>query len=255
MRIISLVFLCSVFLQNGAASGQGLQEKILGGYPCRRLTQPWQASLNLGYHACGGALLNSHWVISVAHCWFNPSRILVVLGEFDLSEHEGTEQPRRVSTALWHPLYDLRTRSHDVMLLRLAEPVLFTPYVRPVPLPVNCPATGTYCTVSGWGNTAGDGFVMPNKLRCAEAVIVSEPDCEAAYPGMTPGTVLCAGNSNMGTSGPCQGDFGGALVCDGVIHGIASWSEVCAHSEGARPTVYTKLCALLPWIQSTLTAD
>lgn len=81
----------------------------------------------------------------------------MVLGEFDLSEHEGTEQPRRVSTALWHPLYDLRTRSHDVMLLRLAEPVLFTPYVRPVPLPVNCPATGTYCTVSGWGNTAGDG--------------------------------------------------------------------------------------------------
>lgn len=44
-------------------------DKIVGGYTCAAYSQPWQVSLNSGYHFCGGALLNSLWVVSAAHCY------------------------------------------------------------------------------------------------------------------------------------------------------------------------------------------
>lgn len=46
-----------------------LDDKIVGGYRCEAHSQPWQATLNIGYHYCGGSLINDQWVISAAHCW------------------------------------------------------------------------------------------------------------------------------------------------------------------------------------------
>lgn len=46
-----------------------LDDKIVGGYECPAHSQPWQVSLNEGYHFCGGVLINNQWVISAAHCW------------------------------------------------------------------------------------------------------------------------------------------------------------------------------------------
>ncbi|MBW3866498.1 trypsin-like serine protease, partial [Neisseria meningitidis] len=54
-------------------------DKIVGGYECRKNTVPYQVSLNVGYHFCGGSLISSTWVVSAAHCY--QSRIEVRLGE------------------------------------------------------------------------------------------------------------------------------------------------------------------------------
>lgn len=44
-------------------------DKIVGGYECRKNSAPYIASLNVGYHFCGGSLISSTWVVSAAHCY------------------------------------------------------------------------------------------------------------------------------------------------------------------------------------------
>ncbi|KAI4885322.1 hypothetical protein NFI96_024389 [Prochilodus magdalenae] len=48
-----------------------------------------------------------------------------------------------------------------------------------------------------------------------------------------------------------QGDSGGPLVCHNVASGIVSFGEkVC--DATARPNVYTRISAILPWIRSII---
>ena len=44
-------------------------DKIIGGYECPAHSLPYMASLNIGYHYCGGSLINELWVLSAAHCY------------------------------------------------------------------------------------------------------------------------------------------------------------------------------------------
>lgn len=46
-----------------------MDDRIVGGYECTPHSQPWQVSINIGYHYCGGSLINEQWIISAAHCW------------------------------------------------------------------------------------------------------------------------------------------------------------------------------------------
>uniref|UniRef100_A0A8C4WMC7 Peptidase S1 domain-containing protein n=1 Tax=Gopherus evgoodei TaxID=1825980 RepID=A0A8C4WMC7_9SAUR len=41
--------------------------RIIGEYECSPHSQPWQVSLNTGYHFYGGSLIADQWVLSAAH--------------------------------------------------------------------------------------------------------------------------------------------------------------------------------------------
>lgn len=106
------------------------------------------------------------------------------------------------------------------MLIKLFNPVKVTESVAPISLPTGCPFGGMPCSVSGWGNTAasGDGAllkmiqaflgyyiqlvycvfscllaIMPNRLQCLDVPVVSDEDCDKAYPGMITRRMMCAG--------------------------------------------------------------
>ncbi|XP_031696540.1 trypsin-1-like, partial [Anarrhichthys ocellatus] len=66
------------------------EDKIVGGYECTPHTQAHTVSLNIGYHFCGGSLVNENWVVSAAHCY--KSRVEVRLGEHNIRVTEGNEQ-------------------------------------------------------------------------------------------------------------------------------------------------------------------
>ncbi|XP_059194764.1 trypsin-like [Centropristis striata] len=247
MRLLALLLLI------GAAAAVPREDgRIIGGWECARGSRPYMASLNYGYHFCGGVLINDQWVLSVAHCWYNPYYMQVMLGEHDLRTFDGTEQLMKTDTIIWHPEYDYQTLDFDIMLIKLFHPVEVNDVVRPVPLPTGCPIGGLQCHVSGWGNTAlGDEVYMPTLLQCLDVPVIDDNICHNAYPGMISPRMFCAGFMDGGRDA-CNGDSGSPLVCEGELHGLVSWGQGCALPD--YPGVYVKVCEFLYWIQDTLAA-
>ncbi|XP_038670274.1 anionic trypsin-1-like [Scyliorhinus canicula] len=232
-----------------AAAAATSDEKIVGGYECSPHGVPWQVSLDMGYHGCGGSLISDRWVISAAHCWYNPYYLKVLLGAHSLTAHAATEQLIRVESIYWNQKYDYQTLDNDIMLVKLERPVMMTDSIRPVQLPTECPLPYTQCVVSGWGNIYSDSVFMPDALRCVKVPLMNDAACKSAYPGLITSNMICAGYMEGGKDA-CNGDSGGPLVCDGILQGIVSWGRGCALKDS--PGVYTKVCAFLPWINEIM---
>uniref|UniRef100_A0A8C4WRE5 Peptidase S1 domain-containing protein n=1 Tax=Gopherus evgoodei TaxID=1825980 RepID=A0A8C4WRE5_9SAUR len=206
----------------------------------------------------------AHWsptertsVGSLSHRSFpSPDSKQVILGDHNIQVFEHTEHLMRIETIVWHPSYDYQTLDHNIMLIKLAHPVQTDAYVQPVALLTACPAASTSCVVSGWGNILSDVF-SPYNLQCINIPILSNAQCEGFYPRMITSTMLCAGYLEGGKDA-CQvrandHDSDGPLVCNGELQGIVSWGIGCAQKD--QPGVYTKVCSLLPWIESTMAAN
>ncbi|CAD7680601.1 unnamed protein product [Nyctereutes procyonoides] len=259
-------------------------DKIVGGYTCSRNSVPYQVSLNSGYHFCGGSLINSQWVVSAAHCY--KSRIQVRLGEYNIAVSEGGEQFINAAKIIRHPRYNANTIDNDIMLIKLSSPATLNSRVSAIALPKSCPAAGTQCLISGWGNTQsigrkwvggqGGGWNIgkeisrnavgtilpllllqptenyPDVLQCLKAPILSDSVCRNAYPGQISSNMMCLGYLEGGKDS-CQDDSGGPVVCNGELQGVVSWGAGCA--QKGKPGVYTKVCKYVSWIQQTIAAN
>ncbi|EPQ13203.1 Cationic trypsin-3 [Myotis brandtii] len=225
-------------------------DKIVGGYTCRKNSIPYQVSLNAGYHFCGGALINDQWVVSAAHCY--KSRIQVRLGEHNIEVVEGNEQFINAAKIIRHPKYNARTIDNDIMLIKLSSPATISSRVATISLPGTCADVGTQCLISGWGNTQSVGTNYPELLQCLDAPVLSDSVCRKAYPGQITNNMMCLGFLEGGKDS-CQGDSGGPVVCNGQLQGIVSWGYGCAMK--GKPGVYTKVCNYVRWIQDTMAAN
>ncbi|KAM9324563.1 trypsin-like [Gastrophryne carolinensis] len=223
------------------------ENKIVGGYTCHENSVPYQVSLNVGYHFCGGSLISTSWVISAAHC--NNKRIEIRLGEYNIEVLEGPEQFIRASKLIPHPQYNPSLLDNDIMLIKLRKPVRMSSVVQPVSLPTQCAAVGTQCLISGWGNTLSNGVNYPELLQCLQAPILSDQVCHEAYPDLITNNMICVGYLNGGKDS-CQGDSGGPVVCNGQLQGVVSWGYGCALP--GYPGVYTKVCNYISWIENNI---
>ncbi|KAE8288634.1 Trypsin-3 [Larimichthys crocea] len=211
--------LLALFAAAFAAPIDDEDDKIVGGYECRKNSVPYQVSLNSGYHFCGGSLISSTWVVSAAHCYKS---------------------------------YSSRNLDNDIMLIKLSKPATLNSYVRTVSLPSSCASSGTSCLISGWGNTSSSGSNYPDRLRCLNAPILSDSSCRNSYPGQITSNMFCAGFLEGGKDS-CQGDSGGPVVCNGQLQGVVSWGYGCAQRN--KPGVYAKVCNYNSWIRSTMSSN
>ncbi|XP_059898829.1 trypsin-3-like [Gadus macrocephalus] len=239
-----------VFLALLGAALAGDDERIVGGYECPRHSVPYQASLNVGYHFCGGSLISSQWVVSAAHCY--KSRIQVRLGEHDLAVNEGTEQWMDSARVIRNPQYNSNTLDNDIMLIKLNRPATLNSYVQTVALPSRCPVADENCLVSGWGNMAAPGDNFPDRLQCLRQPMIDDRICQNAYPHLFTQNMLCSGFMQGGASS-CQGDSGGPLVCSGQLQGVVSWGYDCAMRD--HPSVYARVCRYNGWISSVMSSN
>ena len=155
---------------------------------------------------------------------------------------------------------------HDIALLRLSEPLIYHPFIRPICLPSanEIIKHGERTLVTGWGSTRDTGHYR--YLREVEVPIQSNDQC--GFQSINWQTTLCAGLCENSTCDACQvnssnislhdkifslhqGDSGGPMILlrHGRWHivGLISWGFSCAGLG-----VYTKISYYSAWIFSII---
>ena len=254
---------------------------VTNGQDAARQRWPWAALLGERDASgqrwfCGAVLVSRRSLLTAAHCvtGMDPARLLVRLGEYDLSTTtDGPTEDLTPAELRVHPGYTARrgrgARLHDLAVVWLRRPAVFSQHVQPVCLPAAPrPAgalTGQAVSLAGWGLTEFAGS-RSDVLQEAELRVVSPRSCEDAYrllpafstdfPAGFNGSVLCATGGGGGGGGElardaCSGDSGGPLVrrlADGSyqLAGVVSAGVGCGNPE--YPGLYTRVSAYTDWI-------
>ncbi|CAL4113097.1 unnamed protein product, partial [Meganyctiphanes norvegica] len=232
--------------------------RILGGGEADINEYPWQVAITpkrLGIPFCSATLLNSQFVVTAAHCVDSipVEHYDLVFGEHDWMKIGRTFQ-RTAAEVIIHPDFNKATLDNDIAIIKLNNPVsIFThPHIKPVCLPSSdMEFEGKSGVATGWGLTV-DGGQASSSLQEVDVEIMSQSDCEAAYPDSITDKIMCAGGDG---SDICQGDDGGPLVVDVdgryVLAGITSQGD-CARTS--KPGVFTNVQSQIDWINSQLTS-
>ncbi|XP_061456940.1 mast cell protease 1A-like [Rhineura floridana] len=231
-----------LLLSFSLAQPDALRSQIIGGHEAKPHSRPYIAILKTrDSFGCGGFLVAPQWVMTAAHCM---SDITVVLGAHDISAIEKSQQVIGVEAYHMHPEYNLVTFANDILLLKLAFKPVLNKYVQIVPLPKSSSDLpgGTPCSIAGWGLI--DENRATKILQETNITIYSRRKCLKFYPTLDDG-MICAGSHTqlLDTS---QGDSGGPMVCNSVVHGVVS------HGYSFPPGVYTRIAHYLPWIQKVM---
>lgn len=230
-----ILFLCFSSLVFGALENERVG-RIVGGEKAIEGQFPFMVALRASYspreHGCGGFIIASRWIGSVAHCnrhYLTHLLTLAVVGTTKTSER-GTVY----RFAFWrnHPEYDVVERKHDIGIGRTRSEIVFTPLVQPVPLGSEFVGADVAAIISGWGTLdvpipigrfAEDlhylNVTTVTNERCKETMIESErhriyDESICTYDG--PGV------------GACSGDSGSPLTAGGFVIGAVSWALPCA---------------------------
>ncbi|KAJ7398627.1 Chymotrypsin-like protease CTRL-1 [Pitangus sulphuratus] len=230
-------------------------ERIVNGQNAVPGSWPWQVSLQTrsGSHFCGGSLINQYWVVTAAHCNFNPSAHVVVLGEYDLSSSAEPVQVKTVSRAITNPSWNPNTMNNDITLLRLSTPAQLGSRVAPIclapsnlVLPNNAQAVTT-----GWGRTNPNSQALATSLQQVVVPLISQSQCMQYWGNRITSAMICAGGAGASS---CQGDSGGPLVYQSangwMLIGIVSWGT--SNCNTRTPAMYTRVSQFRNWIDTII---
>ncbi|CAF1310617.1 unnamed protein product [Adineta steineri] len=235
------------------------QQRIVGGEAAQPHSWPWTVSIQafIG-HNCGGALINSEWVLSAAHCPLH-SISTVHIGLHNISSLAPII--RNVSKVVVHPDFVPPPQHiNDIALLRLSSPVDFAAAgvhagISCLPTQsndLNYPKTGTRLAVVGWGRLVYNG-VAAKELQQVRVMTIDNDDQRCNNSIYDKQRQFCA-LVDGGGKDACQGDSGGPIHQWLDDHweqvGIVSYGTGCA--AATNPGIYTRLSYYHDWIQKTI---
>ncbi|EDW82008.2 uncharacterized protein Dwil_GK25361 [Drosophila willistoni] len=274
--------------------GISFANKVIGGAKTRITEFPWTTLLEYTIlqtrrkeYVCGAAFIAQRWLITAAHCAhkkfvedYGRKLTGARLGEWDqttnpdciVSTNGKTECvppfiQASIEKILVHPQFDSGNLTHDIALLRLAQPVDWTQlrHLQAVCLP---PArgreanqlVGSAVDVSGWGRTE-ENYALSDVKRKATLHVLSLDQCQAAYEtqGYKLGEGQLCASGGLGVDS-CSGDSGGPLTAEAntpqrdrydYLAGVVSYGKTeCGKSDF--PGVYTRISHYMDWIEATI---
>uniref|UniRef100_A0A1I7XT84 Peptidase S1 domain-containing protein n=1 Tax=Heterorhabditis bacteriophora TaxID=37862 RepID=A0A1I7XT84_HETBA len=104
------------------------ENRLIGGVETDPHTWPWTVQLLYkGTHRCGGALIDSQFVLTAAHC-FARSRLPEMYSIHIGGHKSGGGNPHQVQNISTHFLFNVVwPSSYDIAILRLANPFSLHP--------------------------------------------------------------------------------------------------------------------------------
>ncbi|KAL4924300.1 S1 family serine peptidase [Aspergillus undulatus] len=250
--IISLLLSASVSVHVLA------NNNIIGGIETQIAEFQYLVSLGTSMHRCGGTILDANHILTAAHCveGETPDRLKIRVGS---SMHNAGGTVSGVANITQHPGFAFENFKNDIAVLKLDSSLQFGlgEAVATVKLPssANPPATGTKCSVVGWGVTTPDGTTLSPNPNVVNVDITDHGRCEEQYAKLreVDDNMICAGTAEGGKDA-CKGDSGGPLIdaASGQQVGIVSWGLECG--DPGQDGVYTTVAAYLDWIEAARNA-
>ncbi|OWZ02025.1 Glucanase inhibitor protein [Phytophthora megakarya] len=198
---------------------------------------------------CGGSLISPIHVLTTTICTSHQAPNFVSVGTHYLSGKRDGEQIK-VLSAQNHTDFNEVSLAYDFAILTLERPSTFTPIKLPKADDSDIKA-GMWSKAMGWGWTSFPHGKLSNEMKDVDLQVWDNDECSEAYE--TDHSNVCAGG--VAGKDACVGDTGGPLIKengngdeDDVLIGLVSWGDGCG-KEGS-PTLYSRVSAAVPWINS-----
>ncbi|HEV3036137.1 MAG TPA: trypsin-like serine protease [Solirubrobacteraceae bacterium] len=240
---------------------------IIGGAPAASAAFPWLAEIIdvRGSEAgqCTGTVVAPRLILTAGHCVENmrtgTPRQASGFTVLTFAGATATGEPN-VSTVSGVIAYDGFKRGvddGDAALLALSAPVGAPVIPLATSAGADQPTAGTPATIVGWGRTSFTQRAPSEALHSAATAVQASPWCKRHAPPFFARGELCALDPPSYATGACNGDSGGPLLTAGasgepVEVGIAV--HVYRRCSTRRPTVFTSVSSLAPWLASWIAA-
>ena len=209
--------------------------------------------------SCTVSILSTTWLISSHSCIssISPDPLeWVLFGGPSGNKADNSTQIRIVRDIVSHP----RARqsqhlvSHDIALVRLFEPLVFSSEVNAICLASQQISSRQLCVSAGWASS-GAGVSFNQYLTYLPEPVVPTSVCNSStlYNGHLGEEMVCA--KANGDSPICHEDMGVPLMClsgsTWQLQGVLSKRGGC-RGDGPRPAVLTSVPKLRDWILDTI---
>jgi secreted trypsin-like serine protease len=219
---------------------------------------------------CGGFVIDEWWAATAAHCTHEaivPGTTQARVGSL-LWATGGTQVG--VASVIVHPGFTGETPKDDIALVRLSQPVAYSP----IPLGWSPGSTGTVSRTLGWGIVCDDDITdpacwdaIPDNLQQLDLKRLPGDQCALKDPEtgadlFFPATMLCLVSADGSAAMACFGDSGGPVLrrvhgrwaAIGIVVGDADSTSlhpnICSTGPDGSPGkgMATNVSRYIPWV-------
>lgn len=256
---LSLTFFAALVHAKNVDSGRVINGHDVpeGKYPfmvsIQQVKTPCDFTNELGFHFCGGSVINDNTILTAAHCadGQNPAKLSVLVG---LNHLDRLASCYKVAKILVHPQWKQDFgNTPDVALLKLEKPIDFknqTKKVRRICLPrPEDEVVGDQCIIMGWGVTQNGAVRHLQELtvkvsKTGDFNWDHNPDLHYKMVFKESGGQACFGDSGGPMVCPIKGDKGSLAQ-----FGICSFGHDGDQGKCTGMAVYANTARYIDWVK------